>query len=353
MQPIDFPNIQSLILYAYKDLHHATYIMLHIEYPDLFKQWLGDNLENITTCNIQAESTALNIAFTASGLKKLNIPQHTYEQFSREFKEGIVTKKRSQLLGDEGSNTPTSWTWGGPSTPDVDVVLLCYADSEPALEAQISNITSDIEVYTTQLQRLTTQALFDRKEHFGFKDGLAQPKIEGVHKNAKKSNTLAPGEFLLGLESGYGTTTPFPHDDNHFKHFGKDGSYLVFRQLEQDVKGFWHYLDQQNTEEDDKVYLAAKMVGRWPNGAPISLFPTKEPDHLNPSIANDFNYSDDPQGNHCPIASHIRRTNPRATDLGLSSEKDNIDSVNHHRIMRRGRPYGKPLHKQLSPRHVN
>lgn len=346
MQPIDFTNIQSLVLYAYKDLHHATYLMLRIEHPDLFKQWLGDNIGNITTSNVQAESTALNIAFTAQGLHKLNLSQHAYQQFSREFKEGITTNKRSQLLGDEGSNSPENWNWGGPSTPGIDVLLLCYADSESALEAQIVHITSELEAYTTQLQQLNTQALFDRKEHFGFKDGLSQPKIAGVHTG---SYALAPGEFLLGQKSGYGTTTPFPQDENNFKHFGKDGSYLVFRQLEQDVKGFWHYLDQQNTEEDNKVYLATKMVGRWPNGAPISLFPTQEPDHLNPNIANDFNYSDDPQGNHCPMASHIRRTNPRATDLGLSDEKDNVASVNHHRIMRRGRPYGKPLHKHLSP----
>mgnify|MGYP002700486135 FL=1 len=349
MQPINFSNIQSLILYAYKDLHHAAYLMLHIEQPDLFKQWLGDNVENITISDSQAESTALNIAFTAPGLHKLNLSQHTYQQFSREFKEGIATNKRSQLLGDEGSNSPENWNWGGSSTPEIDVLLLCYADSDSALKAQVSHITTELEAYTTQLQKLDTQALFDRKEHFGFKDGLSQPKIAEIHTNAKESNTLAPGEFLLGQESGYGTTTPFPHDNDNFKHFGKDGSYLVFRQLEQDVKGFWHYLDQQNTEEDTKIYLAAKMVGRWPNGAPISLFPTQEPDHLNPTIANDFNYSDDPQGNHCPMASHIRRTNPRATDLGLSNEKDNIASVNHHRIMRRGRPYGKPLHKHLSP----
>ncbi len=349
MQPINFPNIQSLILYAYKDLHHATYLMLHIEHPDLFKQWLSDNVDNFTTSDCQAESTAINIAFTAPGLNKLNLSQHTYQQFSREFKEGIATTKRSQVLGDEASNSPEKWNWGGPSTPVIDVLLLCYADSDSALKAQISHITTEIEAYTTQLQELSTHSLFERKEHFGFKDGLSQPKIAGIHTNAKENNTLAPGELLLGQESGYGTTTPFPHDNENFKHFGKDGSYLVFRQLEQDVKGFWHYLDKQNTEEDNKVYLAAKMVGRWPNGAPISLFPTQEPDHLNPAIANDFNYSDDPQGNLCPMASHIRRTNPRATDLGLSNVKDNIASVNHHRIIRRGRPYGKPLHKHLSP----
>lgn len=349
MQPINFSNIQSLILYAYKDLHHATYLMLHIEHPDLFKQWLGDNIDNITASNTRAESTALNIAFTAPGLHKLNLSQHTYQQFSREFKEGIATNKRSQLLGDDGSNAPERWHWGGPSTPCIDVLLLCYADSGAALEAQVSHITAELEAYTTQVQQLNTQALFDRKEHFGFKDGLAQPNIAGVHTNTKEGDSLAPGEFLLGQESGYGTTTPFPHDENNFSGFGRDGSYLVFRQLEQDVKKFWQYLDQQNTEEDNKVYLAAKMVGRWPNGAPLSLFPTKEPDHLNPAIANNFDYSDDPQGNHCPMASHIRRTNPRATDLGLSDKKDNIASVNHHRIMRRGRPYGKPLHKHLSP----
>ena len=80
MQPIDFPNIQSLVLYAYKDLHHATYLMLHIEHHDLFKQWLDDNIENITTSDIQAESTALNIAFTAPNSTFLHIPISNFRE---------------------------------------------------------------------------------------------------------------------------------------------------------------------------------------------------------------------------------------------------------------------------------
>ena len=347
MKPIDFSDIQSVILYAYKDLRHARYLMLSVEHPGLFKQWLRDNIHLVNNSTSKATSSGLNVAFTSTGLQKLGLSSEAYEQFSREFKEGMITQKRSQLLGDVATNAPQHWNWGGTNTPAIDLLLLCYSDSEESLNDQVSALTDELDAYTVMIQSLDTEALFDRKEHFGFKDGISQPKITGVHNDNEDS--LAPGEFLLGHQSAYGSITPSPGDNNSFPDFGLNGSYLVFRQLEQNVKAFWHYLDQQNQEEDNKVLLASKMVGRWPNGAPLSLFPTKEPEHFNPGSVNDFDYSDDEQGQQCPIASHIRRTNPRATDLGLTDKKDNLESVSHHRILRRGRPYGKPLHKKLAP----
>ena len=350
MKPTDWPDVQRLILFAYKELEHAQYLMLSIEHPGLFKQWLEDNISGITHYQPTAPSSGFNIAFTATGLEKLGLSSETYHQFSREFKEGIATQKRSLLLGDTDSNDPEHWSWGGTRSPTIDVLLLCFEKTKESLVHKVSQRLEELEAYTTVIQQLPTQALSDRKEHFGFSDGLSQPKIEGAPGNSpSNSNDLKAGEFLLGHTSNYGTETPFPSDNNAFKNFGYNGSYLVFRQLEQHVRTFWQYLDKQNPEEDDKVFLASKMVGRWPNGAPLSLYPTVEPLRFTPQEEKTFDYSDDPQGNNCPMASHIRRSNPRATDLGLSNKECSLNSANHHRIIRRGRPYGKPLHTTLSP----
>ena len=74
----------------------------------------------------------------------------------------------------------------------------------------------------------------------------------------------------------------------------RNGSYLVFRQLRQDVRGFWSFLDQAtkrpdgSSDPDRRLRLAAKMVGRWPSGAPLALSPDDDDPLL--ANANDFAY---------------------------------------------------------------
>jgi deferrochelatase/peroxidase EfeB len=90
----------------------------------------------------------------------------------------------------------------------------------------------------------------------------------------------------------------------------------------------------------DEEWLAAKVVGRWSDGTPITLAPERPKRHTITDLRtiNAFGYADDPQGRVCPVGAHIRRTNPRE---GLAGEGDR---TRRHRIVRRGMPYGPPLH---------
>jgi Dyp-type peroxidase family len=84
------------------------------------------------------------------------------------------------------------------------------------------------------------------------------------------------------------------------------------------------------------------MVGRWPSGAP--LVRTAEDDKPELGQENDFGYHDlDPLGLRCPLGAHIRRTNPRdSSDPHLGSQRT-LAINKRHRILRRGRAYGKPV----------
>jgi Dyp-type peroxidase family len=132
--------------------------------------------------------------------------------------------------------------------------------------------------------------------------------------------------------------------------FGRNGSYLVFRQLSQRVAGFWNFLDQATRDPNGKSNpvarerLGAKCVGRWQSGAPLVL----SPDQDDPALANEnnFDYNDkDPYGMKCPIGSHVRRSNPRDS-LG-PDPKTALNSANRHRILRRGRSYGHRIENPL------
>jgi deferrochelatase/peroxidase EfeB len=138
----------------------------------------------------------------------------------------------------------------------------------------------------------------------------------------------------------------------------------VLRQLEQDVRGFWQYLNRiavGNVEE--RYRLGAAMVGRTVDGEPLIPPPEKVAGGTEKTgqPRNVFTYDADRAGNQCPLGAHIRRANPRNADLlghpsgpidrlgslvGIPRPRfgdDLIASTRFHRILRRGREYGPKL----------
>jgi hypothetical protein len=105
----------------------------------------------------------------------------------------------------------------------------------------------------------------------------------------------------------------------------------------------------------DKERVAAKLMGRWRNGVPLSPSHWTEggvveaefagpgqPPEMDPAQLNNFDYPDDVpalddyDGVHCPLGSHIRRANPRGAQIVQRS-------ANYTRpLVRRGMPYGPP-----------
>ena len=76
--------------------------------------------------------------------------------------------------------------------------------------------------------------------------------------------------------------------------------------MQQHVKEFKAFSREKTLNEDGKpepeaqVKLEAKMVGRWPSGAPLVKFPESDPGGS--SDDNDFNYAEtDPYGYRCPL----------------------------------------------------
>ena len=116
----------------------------------------------------------------------------------------------------------------------------------------------------------------------------------------------------------------------------RNGSFMVFRRLEQKVPEFRSFIAEQAARLGmDREHLAARMVGRWKSGAPLELAALRDDpalgrdDHRN----NDFSYGGDPFQRKCPYAAHIRKVYPR-DDTGDAAE------AQRHRIIRAGIPFG-------------
>lgn len=332
--PLD--EIQGLLASGYGAQQAMCCMQLKILDPTKAKNWLSALMDRISFCDDRRSESKLNVAFTFSGLESL-VKSDDLHGFSREFCEGIVTPHRQRVLGDlpNSSSDPQKWRWGGPNNKAIDLALMAYELDADALSQQLNSLLGQFEGVEL-VAELNCISLRDSKEHFGFRDGISQPWVPQLHKPGFSRDRVNAGEFLLGHVDNARTLEPVPA-------IARNGSYLVIRQIEQRVEEFWQSM--QGDSYSEKIRQAAIRVGRWPDGTPVTLSPLG-PDPSQPD--NDFAYAQtDRNGTRCPIGSHLRRSNPR--DVLLSDPKLSQESVNRHRILRRGRVFGMPAPPSVYP----
>ena len=237
-----------------------------------------------------------------------------------------------------------------------------------------------IRAVITILEELESFDTPESREHFGFQDGISQPTMEGLNSTTstkyKVKDPIKAGEFILGYPNEYNHYGKSPYVDcnddpnkilpssdenNTYKDLGKNGTYLIFRQLKQEVFNFWKYLkensrepinsDSQNPQIEAAIKLGAKMVGRWPGGA--SLVNNPEYDDRCKRADNKIGYSkNDKLGEKCPFGAHIRRTNPRDQLFSGRDYSTSNEMTRKHQILRRGRVFGKPLVPTMHPEDI-
>jgi Dyp-type peroxidase family len=313
----------------------------------------------------KAPPVALNLALTAPGIAAVS-GAAALAPFSLEFREGMApargngpVPRRCNVLGDLGASSPASWDWGGwNGNPSVDGLLMLFAADEATLEALVARELEALRRVAEPLVapdnggplRLTSRLYDDLKEHFGFRDGISQPIIEGSpraerlaeNREAYRIHVVKPGEFVFGYPNERRVTSG--RDD-----LRNNGSYLVLRQLEQDVAEFNRFVEQAARQMPDPSPLAvkcewirARLVGRDSDGVPLARASdgTVGGDgELARAKINDFLFAhEDPAGLRCPIGSHIRRANPRD---GRGDDPEAALLLSRmHRLIRRGRMYG-------------
>ncbi|MGH9663656.1 MAG: Dyp-type peroxidase [Bryobacteraceae bacterium] len=385
MPPIDASDVQGLVRFGYGALTEACYLLLLIRDAGAARAWCA--AAPVATAEFQSPppEVALQVAFTCAGLRALGVPNDVLAGFSAEFQSGIAGEdSRSRRLGDVGESDPKSWEWGQEGIePHVLVILLAKGGLLASWRAKVEG--GSFEAAFETLVILPTENL-GGYEPFGFKDGISQPQIDWRRQRTigkdelVYTNVVTPGEFLLGYPNEYGKYTDRPllepaergadrllhaEDQPGKMDLGRNGTYLVMRQLEQDVSGFWRFLEgAAKSDAPERLRLAARIVGRTTEGEPLVPLNAK----AIPGIGdrpkdppNRFTYDGDPDGSRCPFGAHTRRANPRNADLpggpgwllsrglrmlgfcGKSYREDLMASARFHRILRRGREYGPEL----------
>lgn len=365
MTELTLEDIQGNILHGYRcaNARHLAIAIADAAGARAFlAELLSDTPPSITGSSRWAHRPeyCLNLGVTWPGLRALGVPEPVLDAFPDAFREGAAARAtapdpdgiRGVGLGDVADSAPGTWTMGGTATPEVHFTLSLFTDEHrrPCRDGLSRTVRDALERHgLREVWSADADALPEGRVHFGYRDGIAQPRIDGAPgRQLDDMQPVCPaGDFLLGagLVNSWG--------GNHIgaipAGLGDNATYAAFRVLKQDCAAFEASLDRWSAEFSiDREWLAAKLMGRWRAGPSLLTNPDRSDPAPADAALNRFDYApssehptylDDSEGHRCPAGSHVRRLNPRsAPAMGLRGT---------HRLLRRGMPYGPPY----DPRH--
>ena len=356
--PLDLADIQGNTLRGYR-MTNARHFCLQVQDPGAARRFLAlvapdgpADTPHVTTAETWDDKPThcLNVGLTYPGLEALGVPAAVLAAFPPAFREGAAARAGTDAdggvgLGDVGDGAPDRWRVGGTATPPVHLLVSLYTaeggdrlldDLSGTLRARFASCG------LTEVFCQDARALPEGRVHFGYIDGIAQPRVAGAPGplRADMQPEADTGDFLLGRDYrnlyGGNFLGSLPHA------LGDNATYGAFRIIEQDVAGFERFLDHSaERHKIDRELVAAKLMGRWrQSGAPLVLSPDADAP-VPPDDVNRFDYApgpdhptffDDAEGLRCPIGAHVRRMNPRGALV--------MGQPHSRRIIRRGMPYG-------------
>ncbi|XP_022106435.1 dye-decolorizing peroxidase msp1-like [Acanthaster planci] len=373
-----------------------------IQYRELFRL-MRERRDGVKPTSVA--QICLNVSFSYDALLKL-APNKDVNKFYEPgknvaFKIGLPP--RSTYLHDpsKGEGAQQNWIVGAKKNPHI--LIQVASDRKALIQEEIDSLQDGLKSLGNPL-KITYQEFGKRREdfpgheHFGFLDGVSNFGVRGTYKEQGTGKLLYitprfldekdprfgmyglpgqrliwPGEVILGLPKQNDKTRD-PEQANQpgsssyvGPEWAKNGTYLVYRRLRQDVPKFWKFMTESAAEiakhpdmaHFTKDHMGAKVVARWKSGTPV----IREPSTDNPKLGADrlannaFVYqtkegpyalkphghtdgfptgSPDPLGIVCPLSAHLRKVQPRDASTDIGNQFDTLK----HLIIRRGIQYG-------------
>ncbi len=334
---VELDEIQATVLRYRPEPYFGTHVMLHAKDARAGREFVRRLTPHVDSAANwwQAAEPWISIAITYAGLVALGVPEDSLQSFPEAFRVGMAG--RADALLDHGANDPANWEPAFASGL-IHIGVSVFSDSEDTWQRTMAMARRQYE-RSPGLTVLTAQDFGAQPgdlNPLGYKDSVGQPAIEGsgVEPLPGQGRPIKAGEFILGYAGEAGVPLPAPQPDV----LGRNGTFAGLRKYQSLVGTFNRFLQAHARTEHERELLAAKLIGRWRSGAPLTLAPERDDAALGADALrnNDFTYAADPDGRRVPLGSHMRRMNPRDTKMTLLAD------VNLHRIIRRSTTYGAP-----------
>lgn len=342
---VELDDIQATVLRYRPEPYYGTHVMLHVDDVRAGRELLRNLAPHVESAADwwQADTPWIAVAITYSGLVALGLPDESLQSFPEAFRVGMAA--RADELRDHGVNDPQHWEPAFGSGA-IHIGISAFSDSEETWRRTVDTARDHYEG-RPGLTVLTVEDFGAQPgdlNPLGYRDSIGQPAIDGsgVEPLPGQGPAIRAGEFILGYPGETGLPLPAPQPDV----LGRNSTYVGLRKYQTRVGAFNRFLHANSKTDEERELLAAKLVGRWRSGAPLTLAPDRDDPALgaDPLRNDDFTYAADPVGHQAPLGCHMRRMNPRDTKMAILAD------VNLHRIIRRSTTFGAPYDPDaLSP----
>ena len=279
---LELNEIQATVLRHRPAPYFGTHVLLGVDDARAGRELLRRLIPHVDSAADwwSAADPWLSVAISYAGLEVLGVPRPSLESFPEAFRVGMAARARQ--LGDAGANDPKNWErpFG---KGDVHIGLSAFSDSEEKWRRVLAMAREQFEHFPG-IRVLASQdfgAQPNDLNPLGYKDGIDQPSIEGsgVEPPPGRGRPIKAGEFILGYPGEAGVPLPMPQPDI----LGRNGTYVGFRKYQSRVGAFNRFLHANGRTDQERELLAAKLVGRWRSGAPLTLAPYAD----NPDLGAD------------------------------------------------------------------
>src|SRR3954467_7322114 len=183
---LELDDIQHFLLMRTPALA-ARYEFLTFRQPASGRAWLAGIVDKVGTGRIvesgnAADARWVTVAFTWNGLRSLGVDEACLATFPEEFRQGMAA--RAPILGDTGANHPDHWV-GGLASDDLHAIVILFArdvaerDRSVREHQRYAAQFPGVEALST-LDLEATPPLDYAHDHFGYRDRMSQPEIEGL-----------------------------------------------------------------------------------------------------------------------------------------------------------------------------
>ena len=259
---IDYRDVQGVVRFGYKHLQAARYLVLRVRESAAARAWLRQApVTGAEFVHRRRRGAARRVqragprgARRAAGRAGRRFRRSSSAGWpTRTGRAGWATRRqraRALAMGRRGRRAPRAGD-----------VLHAAADRSTPSRPRLTGAAFARRVRGAAAPR--NQSDLDGVEPFGFADGISQPAIDwdaGDRPGDARASTTATSRRSASSCSATATSTassrtgrwsaptrrsaalPDALDDAGKKDVGRNGTYLVFRQLGQDVRAFWQFV---------------------------------------------------------------------------------------------------------------
>jgi Dyp-type peroxidase family len=322
LQSALFDQVQANILTGYPRAYCARFLLCEVLDKDQAVAWLQNVAPLISYEREQPKpGYRLNIGFTYAGLRRLGVTDAELFGASSAFVEGLT--RRAHLLGAAQPPQDRDSTW---DDRPLHMAVLLYADFTDRHDEQSRRLFELLvangsyvraadgvahKQHARELAELVAQFLDETEQAVlpALPDGGLSARRRDLH-HSLVADPHAPGQAYpieyFGFRDGVRNPRPLEESVEACREFVvsspepllEGGSYLVLRELHQDVESFWSEI-RQAAGDASPVELAERVIGRRRDGRPLDA-----------AAPGGLSFVPGSSASGCPFASHVRRANP-------------------------------------------